>query len=81
MPGRDADGRPVTSVLQPVLVDGRLTRARPGPRLDAHTELSCVNWPTTLTPSRLRAGQVTTAEQHDNEFIALNVHALPADVD
>jgi hypothetical protein len=29
----------------------------------------------------VRAGRVTIAEQHHDEFIALNVHAMPADAD
>jgi hypothetical protein len=29
----------------------------------------------------LAANRVTTAERHDDEFIALNVHARPADTD
>jgi crotonobetainyl-CoA:carnitine CoA-transferase CaiB-like acyl-CoA transferase len=83
VPGRDADGRPVTHIGQPVLVDGAATpEPVPAPAHGADTEaiLRELGYDADAIEA-LAAGWVTTAEQHDDDFIALNVHAQPADAD
>jgi len=83
VPGRGADGRPVTYIGQPVLVDGAATpQPAPAPAHGADTEaiLRELGYDADAVEA-LAAGRVTTAEQHDDDFIALNVHARPIDAD
>jgi crotonobetainyl-CoA:carnitine CoA-transferase CaiB-like acyl-CoA transferase len=83
VPGRDGDGRPVTYIGQPVLVDGAGTpepAAAPAHGADTEAVLHELGYNAAAIEA-LAANRVTTAEQHDDEFIALNVHARPADTD
>jgi crotonobetainyl-CoA:carnitine CoA-transferase CaiB-like acyl-CoA transferase len=81
--GHDADGRPVTYIGQPVLVDGAATpEPAPAPALGADTEavLRELGYDASAIQG-LADGRVTTADRHDDDFIALNVHARPARAD
>jgi crotonobetainyl-CoA:carnitine CoA-transferase CaiB-like acyl-CoA transferase len=83
VPGRDADGHPVTYIGQPVLVDGAATpRPAPAPEHGADTEavLRELGYDDEAI-GRLAADRVTTADHHDDDYIALNVHARPVDAD
>jgi crotonobetainyl-CoA:carnitine CoA-transferase CaiB-like acyl-CoA transferase len=77
VPGRDADGQPVTYIGQPVLVDGMATEEpAPAPAHGADTDaiLRELGYDEAAI-SRLAADRVTTADRHDDDFIALGVHA------
>jgi len=83
VPGRDTDGRPVTYIGQPVLVDGAATpEPAPAPAHGADTEaiLRELGYDDDAIEA-LAAGRVTTVERHDDDFIALNVHARPPSAD
>jgi crotonobetainyl-CoA:carnitine CoA-transferase CaiB-like acyl-CoA transferase len=76
VPGRDADGTPVTYVGQPVLVDGAATpepAAAPAHGADTDAILRELGYDEAAI-AKLAADLVTTAEQRDDDFIALNVH-------
>jgi formyl-CoA transferase len=80
VPGHDADGRPVTYIGQPVLVDGAATpEPAPAPAHGADTEavLRELGYDAKAIQALAAAG-VTTADSHDDDYIALNVHARPA---
>jgi crotonobetainyl-CoA:carnitine CoA-transferase CaiB-like acyl-CoA transferase len=77
VPGRDADGHAVTYVGQPVLADGVATEEpAPAPAHGADTDaiLRELGYDEAAI-GKLAADRVTTAEQHDDDFIAQNVHA------
>jgi len=81
VPGRDADGHPVTYIGQPVLVDGAATAVPvPAPAHGADTEaiLRELGYDHDEIEA-LAASRVTIADEHDVDFIALNVHARPTD--
>jgi formyl-CoA transferase len=78
VPGRDADGTPVTYVGQPVLVDGAATpepAAAPAHGADTDAILRELGYDEAAI-GKLAADSVTTAdpEQREEDFIALNVH-------
>jgi len=73
----------VTYIGQPVLVDGAATpEPAPAPAHGADTEaiLRELGYDDDAIEA-LAAGRVTTAERHDDDFIALNVHARPPSAD
>jgi crotonobetainyl-CoA:carnitine CoA-transferase CaiB-like acyl-CoA transferase len=77
VPGRDANGEAVTYVGQPVLVDGMPPgEPVPAPAHGADTDaiLRELGYDEAAV-GKLAADRVTTAERHDDDFIALNVHA------
>jgi formyl-CoA transferase len=77
VPGRDASGQAVTYVGQPVLVDGGGTEEpAPAPAHGADTDaiLTELGYDQAAI-AVLAAYRVTTAEQHDDDYIAPNVHA------
>jgi formyl-CoA transferase len=79
VPGHDADGRPVTYIGQPVLVDGAATpEPAPAPAHGADTGavLRELGYDAEAVEA-LAAARVTTADTTDDDFIARNVHARP----
>ncbi|HEX4658273.1 MAG TPA: CaiB/BaiF CoA-transferase family protein [Streptosporangiaceae bacterium] len=77
VPGQGPDGEPVTYVGQPVLADGHpAPQPVPAPAHGADTEAILRELGYGAEAIRqLAAARVTTAEQHDDDFIALNVHS------
>jgi crotonobetainyl-CoA:carnitine CoA-transferase CaiB-like acyl-CoA transferase len=76
IPGRDGNGEAVTYIGQPVLVDGNPTEEpAPAPAHGTHTDaiLRELGYDD-KTIAHLAAAHVTTAAQHDDDFIALGVH-------
>jgi crotonobetainyl-CoA:carnitine CoA-transferase CaiB-like acyl-CoA transferase len=81
VPGTGPDGEALTYIGQPVLVDGAGTpppAPAPAPGADTATILEELGYDPGAI-SALAAAGVTTAAQHDDGFIARDVHARPAD--
>jgi len=76
--GHDAGGQPVTYIGQPVLVDGAATpEPSPAPGHGADTEAVLRELGYNADEIALFASdRVTTADEVDDDYIALNVHAI-----
>jgi formyl-CoA transferase len=81
--GHDADGRPVTYIGQPVLVDGATAptpTAAPGHGADTDAVLYELGYSADEIALFASDG-VTTADEIDKDYIALNVHARAVESD